>query len=146
AILSLLVLGCGDDTQALQADAAPPDARPPIDAPAPDAPAPDASDQPSGVPDALVVPETGDIVILRAPAVGVQIYTCTAMNVDAGASSGDGGSDDGGVPSQSYSWVFTAPSATLFDDQMQAIGQHYAGPTWELSADGSRVVGMVLAK
>jgi hypothetical protein len=145
AILSVLLFGCGDDTQATP-DAAMPDARPSIDAPAPDAPMADASLQPSNVPDALVVPETGDIVILRAPAVGVQIYTCTAMTVDAGAGSSDGGSDDGGVPSQSYTWVFTAPSATLFDDSMQAIGQHYAGPTWELSADGSRVVGMVMAK
>ena len=145
AIVAVLLFGCGDDTQATP-DGALPDGRPAVDAPAIDAPMPDANVQAPPVPDALVVPETGDIVLLRAPAIGVQIYTCTAMTVDAGTSSFDGGSDDGGVPSQTYSWVFTAPSATLFDDAMNAIGQHYAGPTWELSADGSRVVGMVVAK
>jgi hypothetical protein len=41
--------------------------------------------------------------------------------------------------------VFKEPKADLFDDQQQKIGIHYVGPTWE-STDGSKVVGMVLAK
>jgi hypothetical protein len=88
------------------------------------------------VPAALQIPESGDVVILRAPARGVQIYTCTA------GSPADGGTADGGA---AYSWVFSAPDAMLFDDQMTQIGHHYAGPTWELN-DSSKVVGMVLAK
>src|SRR5262249_3748682 len=42
------------------------------------------------------------------------------------------------------SWVFVAPRATLYADARRraAIGQHYAGPTWE-SVSGSSVVGTV---
>ncbi|HEX8950279.1 MAG TPA: DUF3455 domain-containing protein [Polyangia bacterium] len=84
------------------------------------------------VPAALAVPDSTLVVLLRAHATGTQNYTCTA------AAAGDGGM---GAPA----WVFTAPEATLFDDQMKNIGSHFAGPTWQL-ADGSAVVGKVVAK
>lgn len=42
------------------------------------------------------------------------------------------------------SWVFVAPSATLFADARytDTVGTHYAGPTWE-SNSGSKVVAAV---
>ncbi len=42
-------------------------------------------------------------------------------------------------------WVFRAPEATLADRRSNALGKHYAGPTWE-ALDGSRVVGEVKAR
>ncbi len=82
------------------------------------------------VPAALALPEANQQLLLHAIGKGVQIYTCTA-------STGDGG--------VGYAWVFTAPDAMLLDEQMSAIGHHYAGPTWDLT-DGSHIVGSVLAK
>ncbi len=73
---------------------------------------------------------------LRAPAdqkparallgTGYRIYTCSPSGPGA------------------FAWVLTAPEAAL-EDSGQAIGKHYAGPTWE-AADGSKVVGKLVAK
>src|SRR5262249_49849243 len=84
------------------------------------------------IPSALALPESGQQLLLHAIGKGVQIYTCTA-STDV----------DGGVGG--YAWVFTAPDAMLLDEQMNSIGHHYAGPTWDLT-DGSHIVGSVLVK
>lgn len=52
---------------------------------------------------------------------GVQIYACKAS----------GGS---------LAWTLKAPDATLADAKGQAIGKHFAGPSWQAN-DGSTVVG-----
>jgi hypothetical protein len=62
-------------------------------------------------------------LVLRAHAEGVQVYTC--------------------VKDADWAWKFKAPEATLFDAQHQAIGKHFAGPTWRLD-DGSEVQGKLL--
>ncbi len=80
------------------------------------------------VPDALK-PPADQALVLRAKAVGAQVYVCGQ------------GKDD---PSK-YEWTLKAPDAELFDDGGQKIGKHYAGPTWE-STDGSKVVGAMKAK
>ena len=79
-----------------------------------------AAEPPRGLPESLRVPP-GHAVLLRASAVGAQIYTCQATLAG-------------------YEWVFQAPEAGLFSGQVQLIGTHYAGPTWQ-APDGSRVVG-----
>ncbi len=70
------------------------------------------------------------VVLLKAQASGVQIYTCKAKPSD-------------GKAAPAYEWVFKAPEANLSGDGGR-IGKHYAGPTWE-AADGSKVVGALLA-
>jgi hypothetical protein len=40
-------------------------------------------------------------------------------------------------------WVFVAPEAELFDSRGNLVGRHYAGPTWEATGDGSKVLGSV---
>jgi len=40
-------------------------------------------------------------------------------------------------------WVFVAPEADLFDSRGNLVGRHYAGPTWEATGDGSKVLGSV---
>jgi len=40
-------------------------------------------------------------------------------------------------------WVFVAPEAELYDERGNLIGRHYAGPQWEATGDGSRVLGTV---
>jgi uncharacterized protein DUF3455 len=68
-------------------------------------------------------------LFLEARAAGVQIYECVPKPGDAYA----------------YAWTLRAPEATLTDASGNAIGKHYAGPTWE-SIDASRVVGEVKAR
>jgi hypothetical protein len=58
---------------------------------------------------------------LEVSATGVQIYTCK---------------NDNGT----WTWVFKAPEASLFDAQKKQIGKHYAGPTWE-GMQGGKIVG-----
>jgi hypothetical protein len=82
---------------------------------------------PTNVPAALEVPGAPSTPRLHALGRGVQIYVCTAN------------------PDGSYAWVFSAPDATLFDDQQRSIGKHYAGPSWELD-DGSKIVATVMQK
>src|SRR6266566_761712 len=76
---------------------------------------------PSPLCDSLQVP-TGNTLTFHAYAIGVQIYQWNGT-----------------------SWVFVAPSATLYADPGYhgQVGTHYAGPTWE-SNSGSKVVGMRL--
>ena len=77
---------------------------------------------PANVPAALAPAADQDLAfVLRAS--GVQEYTCNGT-----------------------AWVFVAPDAQLYplhsceaDDD--AVGHHYAGPTWEWYEDGSTVVG-----
>jgi hypothetical protein len=40
-------------------------------------------------------------------------------------------------------WVFVAPEAELYDERGNLIGRHYAGPHWEATGDGSKVLGTV---
>jgi hypothetical protein len=84
--------------------------------------------QAAAVPGNLRVPE-GQLLLLRAVAIGAQIYTCQAKAAE---------------PS-SFEWILKAPEAELFDPSGAKIGRHFAGPTWE-SADGSRVVGEVMQR
>lgn len=69
---------------------------------------------------------TGEEVILRAHAVGSQIYTCQA------------------APDGKFSWTLKAPEAELMDREDSVIGKHFAGPTWKLK-DGSEVTGKAAA-
>lgn len=73
-------------------------------------------------------PPAGQVLVWEALASGVQIYDCAAKA-------------DGSGPA----WTFRAPEATLADRRSNALGKHYAGPTWE-ALDGSRVVGEVAAR
>jgi len=77
---------------------------------------------PAPVCDSVNVPE-GNRVSSHAYALGVQIYRWSGTN-----------------------WVFVAPEATLFADPCyeEAVGIHYAGPTWEAN-DGSKVTGVRIA-
>jgi Protein of unknown function (DUF3455) len=81
---------------------------------------------PPEVPAALVAP-SGQAVFMEALATGVQIYECS-QKADL-----------------TYEWAFKAPEASLASRSGQALGKHYAGPTWE-SLDGSTVVGEVRAR
>ena len=57
-----------------------------------------------------VEPPAGATLLLAAAGDGSQVYTCT----------------DG-------HWVLKAPDARLLDEHGQAIGTHFAGPTWRLN-------------
>lgn len=76
------------------------------------------------VPAQLAVP-TGQVLLLKVLASGVQNYAC---------SEGKSGLE----------WSFKGPQAELTDEAGHAIGKHYAGPTWEAS-DGSKVVGRLVS-
>ena len=56
------------------------------------------------------------VVLLKAQASGVQIYTCKA-NPSAGKAP------------RTYAWVFQAPEADLSGSDGGKLGRHYAGPT-----------------
>jgi hypothetical protein len=43
-------------------------------------------------------------------------------------------------------WVFVAPEADLFDSRGNLVGKHYAGPRWEATGDGSRIIGAVKSR
>ena len=79
-----------------------------------------------GTAKAQVTLPAGNSVFLNTFGDGVQIYNS--------ASNGAGG----------FQWNFIAPQANLFTDSTETtlIGTHFAGPTWQDSADGSSVVGM----
>src|SRR5205814_4831826 len=85
------------------------------------------------IPPALV-PPLGATLSVQYHGVGTQIYTCTASG---GA---DAGADAGAV---TYSWVFKAPDAKLYDwtNTTTQVGTHGAGPEWT-SSDGSVVNGV----
>lgn len=85
---------------------------------------------PSGddpLPDTLR-PQAGLRELATLSASGVQIYECRRGAADA-----------------SPAWAFVAPEADLFDPTGQRVGSHGAGPFWA-DADGSRIVGSVLAR
>jgi hypothetical protein len=39
-----------------------------------------------------------------------------------------------------YEWVFVSPSATLYNDNNEQVGTHFAGPSWQLES-GDRING-----
>jgi len=80
-----------------------------------------ADDKP--LPDAIAAP--GETVVLKVHAIGLQLYECKA------------GADG------KLAWTFTAPQATLNAGDKE-VGQHGAGPSWELT-DGSSITGKVAA-
>jgi Protein of unknown function (DUF3455) len=81
------------------------------------------------IPELLKVPSNQSLVF-KATAKGVQVYICKAK----------------AKSKTDFEWTLKAPSADLFNDQGLRLGKHYAGPTWELQEDGSKVVGVVSAK
>jgi hypothetical protein len=66
----------------------------------------------------------GETVVLKAHAIGQQIYQCKA------------GADG------KLAWALLEPIATLMVDS-KLVGRHFKGPTWELG-DGSAVVGKAI--
>ncbi|MEK6423969.1 MAG: DUF3455 domain-containing protein [Burkholderia gladioli] len=76
---------------------------------------------------ASLEPPGGGVPALTLTASGVQVYAC---EFDA---------------QHRLGWVFKRPAATLYDAAGQARVQHGAGPSWA-AADGSRIVGRVLAQ
>jgi hypothetical protein len=81
------------------------------------------------IPDSLKVPSNQSL-LFKAAAKGVQIYICTAK----------------AESKTDFEWTLKAPMADLFTDRGVLLGKHYAGPTWELTSDGSQVVGVVSNK
>jgi hypothetical protein len=75
-----------------------------------------------------LMPPGGHVMLLKAKAVGAQIYVCKAKADDP----------------DRFEWVLKAPDADLFDEGGRRIGRHFAGPTWEALDDGSRVVGTLI--
>jgi len=67
----------------------------------------------------------GEKVMLHTYARGVQIYACETNALAPG----------------NLVWRLKAPEATLYDSCGKIIGSHYAGPTWELDCDGSKISG-----
>jgi uncharacterized protein (DUF2147 family) len=80
------------------------------------------------IPATLQVP-AGEVLVIPARGVGVQIYECATAQDDT----------------THYAWTLKAPEAELQDESGLVLGKHYAGPTWE-GTDGSKVVGEVVAK
>jgi hypothetical protein len=77
------------------------------------------------VPSAIAA-TSNEKVAFKFFAKGTQNYSCNALT-------------DGG-----YAWAFVAPDATLYagtDETAPDAGRHYAGPTWESAADGSKFIG-----
>ena len=68
-------------------------------------------------------PASGESLKSIVAAKGVQIYECREGR-----------------------WLFVAPEADLFDQRGKLIGKHYAGPHWEATADGSKVIGKVKSR
>lgn len=66
---------------------------------------------------ASIAPDADQDLAFTLYATGVQTYACNGA-----------------------AWALVAPDAVLFDDDGNAVGRHYGGPTWEYE-DGSLVVG-----
>ena len=79
---------------------------------------------------AKLMPPRGHVMLLKAKAVGAQIYVCKAKADDP----------------DRFEWVLKAPDADLFDEGGRRIGRHFAGPTWEALEDGGRVIGTLIEK
>jgi Protein of unknown function (DUF3455) len=73
----------------------------------------------------LAVPASAKVVV-KLPAIGVQIYKCTNAKGP-------------------FTWDFVAPEADLFDVEGKMVGRHGAGPFWEMS-DGSKINGTVAGR
>jgi hypothetical protein len=82
----------------------------------------------SNVPENLK-PPSGQVLVLKAKARGVQIYKCAVSP----------------NKSSQFEWTLKAPKAVLVDAKGHEIIQHFGGPTWK-SIDGSSVVGQVQTK
>lgn len=80
------------------------------------------------VPETIQVPVDQQL-LFSVTAKGEQIYLCQAI---------------ADQPNQ-FGWILKAPEAELFDQQGRSVGQHYGGPTWELT-DGSKIVGQLNTK
>ena len=61
-------------------------------------------------------------MLFELDARGVQIYSCEEDPEDADA----------------FVWTFVAPEAELLNKHGEAVGTHFAGPTWQ-GNDGSAV-------
>ncbi len=88
--------------------------------------APPAKESAPDVPDAISVP-AGVEPVMFVRAKGSQVYTCQAG------------------PDAKFSWTLKGPEAELKDRKDKVIGQHTAGPIWELK-DGSEVTGKAVAQ
>jgi Protein of unknown function (DUF3455) len=89
-------------------------------------PATDASTP--AIPDALNVPD-GQTLVMKATAIGTQIYTCTQSSDAAGE----------------WKWTLKEPAALLTDEAGKVIGYHSKGPSWKLN-DGSQITGELKQK
>jgi hypothetical protein len=78
---------------------------------------------------AAIQPPAGQSLLLRAHAVGAQVYVCRAGQQDPAG----------------YDWVLKAPDAQLSNRSGKPIIKHFEGPTWQ-ATDGSSVVGELVAK
>lgn len=76
---------------------------------------------------ASIEPPAGEEVVLHVRASGWQVYVCQAGT------------------EQKPAWSLKGPLAELFDADGEAIGTHYAGPTWK-HQDGSEVKGKLVNK
>jgi Protein of unknown function (DUF3455) len=81
------------------------------------------------LPPDLALP-AGEVSAFKLRARGSQNYECRESRDSPGE----------------WQWVFVAPEAELLDGAGRPVGKHYAGPTWESAADGSKVVGKVKAR
>jgi hypothetical protein len=93
-------------------------------------PAVDAVPPVKDVPSAIQVADPSMHVLLQVRAKGVQVYRCQPGNTSA----------------PPYVWALVGPDAALYDEHGAVVGKHSTGPTWELSADGSKVTGAVKSK
>jgi hypothetical protein len=78
--------------------------------------------------DTSTITPTSGQVFLVGHAKGVQKYQCTTDPVD-----------------NVIKWKFVAPEADLVDDNGKLIVKHFAGPTWQSTADKSAVKGTLMA-
>ena len=84
-----------------------------------------AVSEPAGI-SAALRPAADEQPAFVLAAHGVQVYACKPKTNEGTA----------------YAWTFVAPEATLTEGG-STVGRHYAGPTWESSADRSSVTGVV---
>jgi hypothetical protein len=77
-----------------------------------------------------LMPPAGHVMLFKAKAVGAQIYVCKAKADDP----------------DRFGWMLKAPDADLFDEASRKIGRHTAGPAWEASEDGGKVIGTLIEK
>jgi hypothetical protein len=96
------------------------------------------------MPDSRLDPPSNVTPILFAYAQGIQRYVCAPREKATAATAAPAGaSGAAGTPAapatNDYAWTLKEPQAKLFDGADHEIGEHSAGPTWQLK-DGSKVV------